>query len=167
VWYHQLTLRHRKVLGMAIAALVVVGLIVWQVADDARHNALTDLRAFDPRTVKADTAIYAVDVPQLVLAFYLNRSVVALPTCEASASVGPTPPTGYFAVADRVLPRWLDHRPGVKIATGVVNGRGFSVLLPESPSRTKLRPGHLRARRVSPERAPRRSPSHCAANDAE
>ena len=135
VWYHQLTLGHRKVLGMTIAALVVAALIVWQTADDARHNALTNLRALDPRTVKADTPIYAVDVPELVLAFYLDRPVVALHTDAASASDGRTPPIGYFAVADRVLPRWLDQRPVATIATGVVNGQGFSVLAPESLSR--------------------------------
>ena len=135
LWYHQLTLRHRKVLGMATAALVVAGLMVWQTADDARHNALTNLRALDPSTVKVDTPIYAVDVPELVLAFYLDRPVVALRTYAASASDGPIPPTGYFAVADRVLPQWLGHRLVVTIATGVVNGQGFSVLAPESPSR--------------------------------
>jgi len=135
LWYHQLTLRHRKVLGMATAALVVAGLMVWQTADDARHNALTNLRGLDPSTVKVDTPIYAVDVPELVLAFYLDRPVVALRTYAASASDGPIPPTGYFAVADRVLPQWLGHRLVVTIATGVVNGQGFSVLAPESPSR--------------------------------
>jgi len=132
IWYHQLTWRRRKLLGVATAALVVVGLIAWQVADDARHNARTDLRALDPGTVKSDTPLYAVEVPELVLAFYLNRSVLAVPAVRRSAAERPIPRSGYFAVADRVRPEWLDHRPVAKIATGVVSGRRFSVLLPES-----------------------------------
>src|SRR2546428_8482272 len=118
---------------MTSAALFSAGLFIGQTGSEARNNALTSLRALDPRPVTSYRPIYAVDVPHLVLAFYLDRPVVALHTDAASASDGRTPPIGYFAVADRVLPQWLDRRPVVTIATGGGNGQGFSVLAPEAP----------------------------------
>lgn len=133
VWYHGLVLRHRKVLGAASVALATVGLIVWQVADTARHNALTDLGALRASTVMAGAPIYAVDVPELVLAFYLDRPVVTLSPDEEFQSHGRTAPISYLVVADRALPQFPDHRPIVKIATGSVNGRRFSVLLSGAP----------------------------------
>ena len=81
----------------------------------------------------AGAPIYAVDVPELVLAFYLDRPVVTLSPDEEFQSHGRTAPIRYLVVADRALPQWSDHRPIVKIATGSVNGRRFSVLLSGAP----------------------------------
>ncbi len=134
VWYHGLVVRHRKVVGAAAAALVTVGLIVWQVADDVRHNARTELGALELRAVTRDAPLYVVEVPDLVLAFYLDRSVGVLPTPHEAASTGAPRPPGYLAVADRVLPLWLDHRPVAKVAAGAVNGRRFSVLHSGAPA---------------------------------
>ncbi len=136
LWSHRLTVRRRQVLGLALAALVLVGLVAWQLADNARHNARTDLRALGASAVRVDTPIYAVEVPELVLAFYLGRpAVVVLSPHAASGADGPALPPGYLAVADRALAQALDHRPVEKIATGMVNGRPFSVLQPTSPAR--------------------------------
>ncbi len=134
LWYHRLVFRRRKELGVAVAALATLGLIVWQRADDTRHNGRTDLRALGPGTIQVDQPISAVEVPELVLAFYLDRSVMALPK-HALPTDGESLPAGYLVVADRVSPKWLDHHPATKVAGGRVDGRSFSVLLSESVRR--------------------------------
>src|SRR5262249_29006083 len=79
VWYGRLTSRYRAALGVVIAGVVIIGLVAWQRHDDVRQNALTDLRVLGPQIVSPDRPLYALDVPELVLAFYLDRRVVPVP----------------------------------------------------------------------------------------
>ena len=128
VWYHQLRLPHRTVLGAALAVLVASGTVAWQLRDDSRHNTRTDLRALGPETVPLDAPLLAARVPELVLTFYLGRSVSAARTRSAlSASSGGADPR-YLAAAHRVLPQWSTACSASVLGEGMVDGRRFSVL---------------------------------------
>ena len=132
-WYQRVNVPHRKVLSIATAALVAVGIILWQLKDDARHNARTDLSALGPETVKLEAPLYAADVPDLVLTFYLGRPVIPVRTPSTPAAPGRRLERGYLAVANRLLPHWSTTCPAPAIGAGMVNGLRFSVLRLEPP----------------------------------
>ena len=132
-WYQRVNVPHRKVLSTATAALVAVGIVLWQLNDDARHNARTDLSALGPETVKLEAPLYAADVPDLVLTFYLGRPVIPVRTPSTLAAPGRRLERGYLAVANRLLPQWSATCPAPAIGAGTVNGLRFSVLRLEPP----------------------------------
>jgi 4-amino-4-deoxy-L-arabinose transferase-like glycosyltransferase len=87
-WAHHLPVRHRVALGAALAVLVVGGSMGWQVIDDRRHNARTDLRALGPETVPRAVALHAARVPELGrrLSSWWTRRI---PTPRSSLGAGP------------------------------------------------------------------------------
>ena len=129
VWYRRLFAPKRAALGvgvgLATAAAVAIALVTWQRADNTRHNALLDLGALRASTAQeARQPIYALGVPELPLAFYLDRPVVPVRGVDAGSPLAP----GYVVVDDRALARWPSGCASDPIAAGAVNGRRFSVL---------------------------------------
>jgi len=128
-WYQRRRVPHRTALAIAVAAAVAVGLVGWQLRDDARQNARTDLRELRAATMGTDTPIYAVKVPELVLSFYLERPVVVVSKTELfGGGVGVGSGGGILAIADRTLAEWPDPPRLQTVGHGVVDGRPFSVM---------------------------------------
>jgi 4-amino-4-deoxy-L-arabinose transferase-like glycosyltransferase len=124
-WYHGLRAPRRTVIGLATAAAVVVGLVAWEIRDDVRQNALTDLRAVAARVAGDEPAMFSVGVPNLVSAFYLDRPVVAITAGPlAHGRLAP----GVFLVENRALAGWPPGCAAERLPGGVANGRPFSLL---------------------------------------
>ena len=120
VWYRRLFAPRRAVLGVGVGLATAAA-----VADNSRHNALLDLGALRASTAQeARQPIYALGVPELPLAFYLDRPVVPVRGVDAGSPLAP----GYVVVDDRSLAGWPSGCATDPIAAGAVNGRRFSVL---------------------------------------
>ena len=125
-WCSGRTSAHRRVAlvgGWTVAAL---GLCLWHAHASARHNEATDLRVIAREISQAPKPLYAFDVPELVLAFYLERPVALLPDSARLQSLVAEGRSGYLVIADRAVPRALSsglHR----IGGGRVNGRPLSL----------------------------------------
>ncbi|HEU5197315.1 MAG TPA: glycosyltransferase family 39 protein [Methylomirabilota bacterium] len=124
LWYHRVLPRRSLRLAWATAATVAAALVTWQVHDDIAHNAGVDLRAVAATTVR-DEPLYTIGVPNLVVAFYLDRSVQALDAVPLTA--GRLAP-GYFLVDDRAMSRWPPACVTDRLGAGAANRRPFSVL---------------------------------------
>jgi 4-amino-4-deoxy-L-arabinose transferase-like glycosyltransferase len=124
VWLQRVAVLRRAAIALTAAAAVAAGLVAWQAMDTARYNALTDISALRAGAVAADRPLYAVEVPALVLAFYLDRPVVSIPSLAGRVALAP----GDFAVDDRTLAQWPRECPAERVAGGAVNGRTFSLL---------------------------------------
>jgi 4-amino-4-deoxy-L-arabinose transferase-like glycosyltransferase len=131
-WAHHLRLRRRIALVAALLALVAAGAVGWQLVDDRRHNARTDLRALGPDTVPRRASLHAARVPELVLTFYLDRAVSAVRTPAALSPSSAGRDTSYVAVAHRALPHWAGACAAPAVGEGMVDGQRFSVLRLES-----------------------------------
>jgi 4-amino-4-deoxy-L-arabinose transferase-like glycosyltransferase len=127
-WYHRIVAPRRAVIGWAAAAAVAAGLLAWEVRDDARHNALTDLRSLRASVTGGERPLYALGVPNLFPAFYLDVPVT--PVDAGAVARGRLAPA-YFIVEDRTLPSWPVGCAAERVGTGVAGGRPFSVLLVE------------------------------------
>ncbi|HEY2993839.1 MAG TPA: glycosyltransferase family 39 protein [Methylomirabilota bacterium] len=125
VWYHHLLTRRHAVVGWAAAAAVAIGLVTWQVRDDARHNAATDLRTIGVASAQGDLPLYTLGVPNLVAAFYFDRPVLAL---DAEPMTQARLAPGYFIVEEHALARWPAGCAVDRLGDGAANGRRFSVL---------------------------------------
>jgi 4-amino-4-deoxy-L-arabinose transferase-like glycosyltransferase len=125
-WLPDLRLRHARALALTTASAVALGLIVWQLHDTDRHNHQTDLAALRRPILANRAPLFAVDLPELVLAFYLDRTVHSLSTSDSALRQIATP--SYLAVADRTLPRWLTRCSSPPVGVGLVDGRAFSFL---------------------------------------
>jgi len=124
VWYHRLLPRRPARLGWAAVAAVAVGLVVWQVRDDDTHNRTIDLGSVAGITAR-DEPLYTLGVPNLVAAFYLDRTVLSL---DATPLAHGQLAAGYFIVDDRALARWPATCVADRLGGGAANGRPFSVL---------------------------------------
>jgi len=125
-WYATLRSR-RRALGFACVWVLVVasGLTIDSYAR-ARHNARTDLDAAS-RELSRATRMYAVDVPELVFAFYLERPVTILPAYhdfEVRARHGDA---DLLIIAERAMPASLGDDLH-QVATAVVDRRRLSIL---------------------------------------
>jgi 4-amino-4-deoxy-L-arabinose transferase-like glycosyltransferase len=125
-WYSGLTIAHRRVAfagGWTVAAL---GLCLWHVHASARHNEATDLRAIAREISQSPKPLYAFDVPELVLAFYLERPVALLPDAARVQSLVAGVQSGDLVIADRAIPSALPS--GLRrVGGGRVNGRPLSL----------------------------------------
>jgi 4-amino-4-deoxy-L-arabinose transferase-like glycosyltransferase len=125
VWYHRLLPRQPALVGWAAAAAVAVGLIAWQVRDDARHNAATNLTAAAAVSSRDDLPLYTLGVPNLVASFYFDRPVKAVDAAPlAEGRLAP----GYFLVDERALASWPAGCVTDRRGDGAANGRRFAVL---------------------------------------
>jgi 4-amino-4-deoxy-L-arabinose transferase-like glycosyltransferase len=125
VWYHRVLGGRRRLVGWAAAAAVVAGLVVWQVRDDARHNAATDLRSAGAAAARGDLPLYTLGVPNLVMSFYFDRPVRAVdPASLAGGLLAP----GYFLVDEHARASWPAGCLAERLGGGAASGRPFSVL---------------------------------------
>lgn len=123
-WLQHFRIRRARLLALTTAAAVVAGLLVWQLADTTRRNQQTDLAALRAPILARPAPLFAVNLPELVLTFYLDRTVHALSTRDSATIQIATP--GYLAVADRTLPPWVTRCAVRPVGAGLVNGRPFS-----------------------------------------
>ena len=125
-WYSQLPLRRRAVWFIGAWSAVAVALSLGHGFVLARRNATTDLRTALPMIRATSAPVYAVDVPELVFAFYAGRPVRVLADYRGFESLAGDGQPRYLIVADRAAPR---TRPvGLRrVGGGAVNARQFSV----------------------------------------
>ncbi len=131
-WCARLPLRRRSAVFASVWVVVAAGLVAWQAAAGARHNAATDLRGVAREVRKAPAPLYAVETPELVFAFYLEAPVVSLRGDRALGQYLTDARDGYLVIANRMLAGREDvalARP--LVADGIVGGRRFSVFAKE------------------------------------
>jgi 4-amino-4-deoxy-L-arabinose transferase-like glycosyltransferase len=125
-WYATLRSR-RRALGFAcVWVLAVAGGLTVDSYARARHNARTDLDAAS-RELSRATRVYAVDAPELVFAFYLERPVTILPAYHDFEARSRPGHEELLIIAERAMPASLGddvHR----VATAVVDRRRLSIL---------------------------------------
>lgn len=119
-WFSQLRLRRRAVVFATIWIVVALGLSLWQVFQNSRDNAATDLRAILEEIQRTPAPVYAVDVPDLVFSFYLTNPVVVVSDLAEFERHH-----GYLIIADRALPD--PDGAACRRATGRVNHRPVSL----------------------------------------
>jgi hypothetical protein len=125
-WYARFEARRRAVGFAAVWILVVTGGIAVDAHARARHNAATNLVPA-VRELSQARRVYAVDAPELVFSFYLERPVTVLSSYrdfEAGVRKGQD---GRLIIAERATgPTLTDalHR----LPAAVVDGRRFVIL---------------------------------------
>jgi 4-amino-4-deoxy-L-arabinose transferase-like glycosyltransferase len=135
VWYHRALGTRRAVLGWATAAAVTIGLVAWQVRDDARHSAATQLDAVSVVAARGDLPLFTFGVPNLVAAFYVDRPVAALDAVPlGEVRLAP----GYFVVDRRALSSWPEGCSAERLGSGTADGRPFAVLRVAPPGCVQL-----------------------------
>ncbi len=103
-WYASLQLRRPTVVLASVWILVAAGLTLGQVYAVARHNTDSSLSVSTSQLQQAPAALYAVDVPELVFTFYLDRPVTLLPTYTDFQRQVPAGRDAYLLIAPRALP---------------------------------------------------------------
>ena len=125
-WYARLGARWRAVGFAAIWTLVVSGGIAVDAYARARHNAATNLVPA-VRELSQARRVYAVDAPELVFSFYLQRPVTVLASYrdfEAGVQHGQD---GRLIIAERAVgPTLMRALP--RLPAAVVGGRRFVIL---------------------------------------
>ena len=138
VWYHHVRSVRRVLVGWVTVATVVVALVAWEVHDDARHEAGTDLGAVAAVAARDDLPLYTLGVPNLVAAFYFDRSVVAV---DAAALADGRLAPGYFLIDEHARKSWPAGCAVERVGGGAANGRPFSVLRLAPPGCTGTKGG--------------------------
>jgi len=126
VWYAGWRSRRRAWGFAAVWILVVLVGLAIDSAARARSNAATDLRDSGRHLVTA-TRVYAVDAPELVFSFYLERPVTILSAYQAFATRPQPGNADYLIIAERAIPTALCE-PVRRVATATVHRRRFAVL---------------------------------------
>ena len=125
-WYARLGARWRAVGFAAIWTLVVSGGIAVDAYARARHNAATNLVPA-VRELSQARRVYAVDAPELVFSFYLQRPVTVLASYrdfEAGVQHGQD---GRLIIAERAVgPTLMRALP--RLPAAIVGGRRFVIL---------------------------------------
>jgi 4-amino-4-deoxy-L-arabinose transferase-like glycosyltransferase len=130
-WYGNLPLRRRAAPFALVWVLVASALVAAQVWAARRDNAGTDLRSLARVVGEAPKRLYAADVPELVLAFYLERPVTLIRGPRSVDDYLAEARGGYLVAGGRVALA-LDHTPrGRRVAEGVAGGRRFYVVVRE------------------------------------
>jgi 4-amino-4-deoxy-L-arabinose transferase-like glycosyltransferase len=128
-WWSALPARRRGAVFAAAWLLVGASLVGLERRWTARANAATDLTELATARQRAPRPLYAVETPELVLAFYLDAPVVRLPAGPRLDEQLARARDGYLVIADRTLPGDASRpRP---VAAGLIAGRRFSVFGPE------------------------------------
>jgi len=128
-WYSTLTWRHRaRAFAGAWLVVVAAGAIVGHTYTQ-RYNAATDLDALRSVLSRTSGAVYAYDVPELVLSFNLDRSIAAADYGYLERRLRQGEPM-YLVISDRALPSVPDAFCMHAVATGMATGRKFTVLAP-------------------------------------
>jgi 4-amino-4-deoxy-L-arabinose transferase-like glycosyltransferase len=125
-WYERLAARSRAVGFAAIWILVASGGIAVDAYARARHNAATNLVPA-VRELSQARRVYAVDAPELVFSFYLQRPVTALASYRDFETGVRKGQDGRLIIAERAAgPTLTRALPGLPAA--VVGGRRFVIL---------------------------------------
>jgi 4-amino-4-deoxy-L-arabinose transferase-like glycosyltransferase len=126
-WCADLRLRHRRAVFVSAWIAAAIGLGAWTVYAGARYNAGTDLRALAREIDRSPGALYAVEIPELVLGFYTGQPALSLEDYEGFRALAREGRDGYLVIADRAL-RTAPADPRVQpVGRGAVNGRSFSI----------------------------------------
>ena len=123
-WYDRRRFgRRATVLAGACAVVVVVAFGVGERYEMHRRDRLNDVSAMAAALRNADGPMFAVDSPELVFGYYLNRPIVPL---VYYSQFERDPGHGYIIVSDPVsqtVPPSVD-----RLATARVNGRTFVLM---------------------------------------
>jgi dolichol-phosphate mannosyltransferase len=123
-WYYRLQLRRRPALVAGIcAALILAAFGARERYEVNRRNRLTDLRAVAHEVNATVGPIFAVDSPDLVFGYYLNRPMIPLTYFYQFER---TPGRAYLITSERVA----SSAPAAvaRVAVARVNGRPFVLL---------------------------------------
>ncbi len=127
-WYSTLAWRRRAVaFACAWIGVVAIGAGIVTI-DTPRFNAATDLRALRALLAQAPAPLYAMDEGELVLSFNLDRPVLVSPDYRFFEERLKQGREAYLIISDRELQSVPDTSCVGRVATGVVNGRPFTVL---------------------------------------
>src|SRR5204863_9769662 len=127
-WCARVRLGRRRSVCAGVWVVVAVGLVAWQAAAGARHNAATDLRGVTREVRRAPGPLYAVETPELVFAFYLDAPVVLLRGDRPPEHYLADARDGYLVIATRMLPSTDAAAPTRPVvADGTLAGRRSSV----------------------------------------
>jgi hypothetical protein len=125
-WYATWRSRRRAWGFTAVWILVVLVGLAIDSAARVRFNAATDLRDAG-RYLATATRVYAVDAPELVFSFYLERPVTILSTYQAFAARPQPGHADHLIIAERATPTPL-CAPVRRVATATVHRRRFAIL---------------------------------------
>lgn len=128
VWCSNLQVQHRRAVLASGWLAAALGLSLWQIHAGARHNAATDLTAVSREARQSAKPVYALEVPELVLTFYLERPVALVPDYARFRALVETGHAGYLVIADRAMPLIGASSGPRRIGSGLVNGHRFSIL---------------------------------------
>jgi len=126
-WGAGLTWRRRTMVFAGVWVVSATGLSLWIAVGGARANAVTGLPGIVRELRDTQAPVYAVEVPELVFAFYLERPVLLLSSPRDVSHRAQDGRGGYLIIANRVLPALPAALPIRLLATGLVNPRPVSV----------------------------------------
>jgi 4-amino-4-deoxy-L-arabinose transferase-like glycosyltransferase len=127
-WGASLRWRWRRAVLASTCLVAATGLAVGQIVVTARATQLNDWQAISSEALRTPGPMFALDAPEIVLAFYLNRPVLA--TADYGTFVR-RPGVAYLVVPDRLLVSLAPAEDVHVIADGRVAGRRFVLLRKE------------------------------------
>ncbi len=125
-WYWSLRLRRPAAVFAGLWMLVALAFGLGQAYVVNRHNSTSSLRTTTEQIQTAPAALYAVDVPELVFTFYLDRPVILLPSYAEFERRIQASGDAYLLIAARALP--ATHAGARELGTDVLNGRVIAVV---------------------------------------
>lgn len=126
-WYSSLQLRRPSRVFTCVWILVAAGLGLGQVYAVGRHNAQSNLQVSMTHMEQAPATLYAVDVPELVFTFYLDRPVTLLPSYGDFERRVPSGRAAYLLITPRALPT---GSTAAQIGTDRLAGRSIAIVAP-------------------------------------
>jgi 4-amino-4-deoxy-L-arabinose transferase-like glycosyltransferase len=115
----------RKAVLVTTWIVVAIGLVVGQSIVTARQTRVTDWRAIAREAATLPGPLFALDVPELVFAFYLGRPVLVMPDYQTFARL---PEARYLLAPERDVPPLMASARVRGLADGLVAGRRFVLL---------------------------------------
>ncbi len=100
-------LRRPSLVFACVWILVAAGLSLGQMYAVVRHNAESSLRVSTSQMQQAPAALYAVDVPELVITFYLDRPVTPVPQLRRPRAPGAGRARRLSADRSASLANWI------------------------------------------------------------
>jgi len=148
-WYSTLPERRRAwVFATVWGTVVLVGGLALTL-DTPRYNATTDLAQLGHVVGDAPAPIYAMDVPELVLSFNLDRRIPAMKFSAFETRVGHGD-RAYLVISDRALAGVATDPCLEPVARGLATRRAFTVLRPR-PACAEIDTGGRHQAAVAPE----------------
>jgi 4-amino-4-deoxy-L-arabinose transferase-like glycosyltransferase len=123
--FHQLRWRWRGAAFASVWITSAAGLMVGQAAITARQSRMTDWQAIGQEVEKRPEPLFALDAPDIVFGFYLNRPVLGTPDYQTFARA---PAPRYLLAPARAVARLSGEGQVREVAEGLVGGRHFVLL---------------------------------------